>query len=375
VPPAPAARPAAKPIVPAKPVSAPAPAAKAAPAAKPAPAPAAKAGPFPAARPAAKPPARPPPPPEEEEVDLSDDLEEAEFFLQQGLLDDAREKLESLAQFYPDHAGVQARLAELERKSKPAPAAKAAPAAKPAAPKAAPALLEPAGVDEAFDIARDLADELADAGGLEEGGEGAEDFQFSVEDVFNQFKKGVEQTVGKEDSDTHFDLGIAYREMGLLDAAVEEFETAAKGNNRKKEVDCFTMIGLCRVAQGDTKGAIQAFRRALSSTFLTKEAAKALHFEIGAAYEAGGDPQGALWFLQKLAKIDPAYREVSAKVAALGGGPGRPPAEFAAAAARSAGGAPKPGAKPAPRPGAAPPKAAAPATTPVPGSKKNIGYL
>jgi tetratricopeptide (TPR) repeat protein len=365
------APPAAKPLAPAAKPAVPKPAAPAAAAAKPAPAgKAALAAKAALARPPPKPP--PPPEPEEEELDLSEDLEEAEFFLQQGLLDEAREKLEGLSQFYPDHAGVKARLAELERRSKPA--------APPKAARETPTLIAPAGLDDSFDIARDLADELASEGGSvgAEVGEG-EDFQFSVEDVFNQFKKGVEQTVGKEDSETHFDLGIAYKEMGLLDAAIEEFETAAKGNNRKKEVDCFSMIGLCRVAQGDTKGAILAFRRALSSSFLNKDAAKALHFEIGAAYDAAGATDHALFFFQKLSKVDPAYREVAAKVASLGGGPGKVPPEFAAAArAPAKPGAPPPAAKAAPKPGARPATSSrppGPATTPVPGSKKNIGYL
>lgn len=332
------------------------------PAPKPAPA-----KPGPAAKPAAaaaKPPLARPPPPAEEEVDLSDDLDEAEFFLQQGMLDEAREKLESLAQFYPDHAGVKRRLADLERRAKGGAGV--------AESRPAPTVIAPAGLDDSFDIARDLADELGGESGVAGADAAAgEDFQFSVEDVFNQFKKGVEQTVQKEDSETHFDLGIAYREMGLLDAAVEEFETAAKGNNQKKEVDCFTMVGLCRIAQGDLRRAIVAFRRGLGSKFLNRDAAKAIHFEIGTAYEATGNADGALFFFQKLARIDPAYRDVGRKVAALGGGPGKPPPEFAAAAARPAGAAPKPGAPNKP----AAPRPASPAVTPIPGSKKNIGYL
>ncbi|HSN16521.1 MAG TPA: tetratricopeptide repeat protein, partial [Anaeromyxobacteraceae bacterium] len=341
---------------------------RAAPPAKPAPAPAKAAPAKPAPAPARAPVRPPPPPPQEEELDLSDDLEEADFFIQQGLLDEAREKLGSLAQFYPDHAGVKARLAEVDRREK----ASAGPSL--GAPRATTTLIAPAASDDSFDIARDLADELGDAGNV--GAESGEDFQFSVEDVFNQFKKGVEQTVGKEDSDTHFDLGIAYREMGLLDAAVEEFETAAKGNNKRKEVDCFTMVGLCRAAQGDLKAAVQAFRRALSSDFLNRDAAKALYFEIGAAYEGAGNPDGALFFFQKLNKIDPAYRDVGGKVKALGGGPGKAPAEFTAAA-RPPGATPRPGA-PAARPAAKPAAGSRPngsAPTPVPGSKKNIGYL
>jgi len=294
--------------------------------------------------------AAPPPEPEEEAADLSDELDEADFFLQQGLLDEAREALSNLKAFYPGHPGVEARLSELERRSSPA-RRPAAPPALAGPVRETPSLVAAGGGDESFDIARELAEELG--GGAPEPAE--DEFQYSVEDVFNQFKKGVEQTVKPEDSATHYDLGIAYKEMGLLDDAIHEFETALRGNDRKKEVDCLSMIGICQVAKGAPREAIQAYRRALSSEHVTKDAAKALHYDLGAAYEAAGDGQAALWFLQKVNKLDPAFRDVARRVQALGGGPGAAPAE------------PEPR-RPTPVPGRAPPRPAA-------GAKKNIGYL
>jgi len=297
----------------------------------------------------------------EEEADLSDELEEADFFVQQGLLDEAREALKNLQAFYPDHRQVVARLADLDRRAAalapvpaaPAPAAAAAATAA-GAVRQSPSLVAPgAAQGESFDIAAELAEELDGATGpITE-----DEFQYSVEDVFNQFKKGVAETVKAEDSDTHYDLGIAYKEMGLLDDAISEFEQAVRGSNRKKEVDCLSMVGLCRMAQGRPKDAVEALRRALRSDYLTKEAAKAIHFDLASAYEASGDAPVALWYFQKVAKADAGYRQATQRVAALGGGPGRPPADEAGAATGSRAGAPGP-AKPA-----------------VPGAKKNIGYL
>ena len=43
------------------------------------------------------------------------------------------------------------------------------------------------------------------------------------------FKKGVEEQAGREDSDTHYNLGIAYKEMGLLDEAIAEFLLTREG--------------------------------------------------------------------------------------------------------------------------------------------------
>jgi tetratricopeptide (TPR) repeat protein len=269
--------------------------------------------------------------------------------VQQGLLDDARNALQNLLAFYPDHPVVRQKLEDLDRKAAPAARVDGVAAAKAAEPELPAA-------DESFDIAR----ELAELGGAPSAPE-EEEFQYSVEDVFNQFKKGVEQTVKPEDSATHYDLGIAYKEMGLLDDAIHEFETALKGNDRKKEVDCLSMIGLCQTAKGDVRAAIEAFRRALASDHLTRDAAKAIHFELAAGYEASGDREAALHYLHRVVKADPGFRDAAKRIAALGGGPGRAPPEDAR---------PRPGGA-LPRPGAAG-RAAPPAAG---AAKKNIGYL
>ncbi len=324
----------------------------------------ARAPPAPIPPPRAARPPPPPPEPEEEEVDLGEEIEEAEFFLEQGLLDEARDALKNLLAFYPGHPALQAKLAEVERKARAATRATEKPAAGAKPPPA------PAGGDAAFDIARELADELGPPGSTAV----EEEFQYSVEDVFNQFKKGVEQTVKKEDSATHYDLGIAYKEMGLLDDAVHEFETALAGNDRRKEVDCVSMIGLCRMQQGQATEAVKAFRRALGSDFLTKDAAKAIHYELADAYEAAGEREAALYYFHRVAKADATFRDAGKRAAALGGGPGRPPAEDArAAAARAA--APRPATPPRPAAAGAapPPPRAAPPSAGAP--KKNIGYL
>jgi len=244
--------------------------------------------------------------PADEQEDLDDELRELDFFLEQELLDEAREALQRLLAFYPRDARLLERHTALERKaSPPAPAASAA-LRRPAAPPAA------APADESFDIARELAEEL----GAQPAG-AADDFQYSVEDVFEQFKKGVAQTVKAEDADTHYDLGIAYKEMGLLDDALHEFEVALSGKGRKKEIDCLTMIGVCHLEKGEPAAAVEAYQRALRSDYLTPEAARAIHYEIAVAYEASGDPSSALHSIQKVLKADPRFRDAQAVAARL----------------------------------------------------------
>src|SRR5690606_14891558 len=77
--------------------------------------------------------------------------------------------------------------------------------------------------DESFALAEKLAAELSD--GPAEAGNDALD----LDQVFAQFKRGVEAQIDDSDSETHYDLGIAYKEMGLVDDAIHEF-TLARAN-------------------------------------------------------------------------------------------------------------------------------------------------
>ncbi len=350
---------------------------------------------LPAARPFAPPPRRSAPVP----ADLTDDLEEADFFAQQGLLADARDALLQLRALHGGHPVLEARLADVDRRlaarAEPPPAPPQAPGQTPpgapargraaagapppavgrGAARQSPSLIEPSAADGAtFDLGADLAEELdrtPDLGGLDD------EFQYSVEDVFNQFKRGVAVTVTAEDSDTHYDLGIAYKEMGLVEDAVNEFETALRGNNRKKEIDSLSMIAMCRMSQGRPDDAVEPLRRALRSDYLTKESAKAIHYELGAALDGQGKSEEALWCFQKVSRVDPTYRDTAARVASLGGGPGRPPDGMAAPGARQVVGPGRPAVVPTAPPRAAPQAATAsqpPAASP-PGPKKNIGFL
>ena len=62
-------------------------------------------------------------------------------------------------------------------------------------------------------------------------------FQYSVADVFDQFKRGLEKTVRPDDSATKYSLGIAFQEMGMLDEALEQFRSALAGGDRRRDAE------------------------------------------------------------------------------------------------------------------------------------------
>jgi tetratricopeptide (TPR) repeat protein len=225
-------------------------------------------------------------------VDLDDDLAEIDFYLQQQLFDEAREALTSLRALYPDELSLKEREEQLER------------------------ALE----DEVARVADAPPEKATPARGST-----SPELHYSVDDALRQFRKGIEQQIRPEDAETHFDLGIAYKEMGLLDEALRELGVALAARPGRKEVDALTMIGLCRIEKGDAAGAIAAYRAALASEHLGADAAPPLHYELAMAYRALGDVDAALWFLNKVLREDPAFRDARGQVAALGDGEGRPP--------------------------------------------------
>ena len=293
--------------------------------------------PAPPARAPAPPPPAPPPPraaartAPEESGPVTEELNEASFFLDQGLLDEAREVLDTVELVRPGlprTAALRDRLAAFES----AKAAQPSIPTPPPAPRVPPPEVEPIPVSTgSYNLAEELADELQELGPAPEEAAPAVDLQYSVEEVFTEFKKGLERVVQPGDVDTHYDLGIAYKEMGLLDDAVQVFEVARQGSQgQPKEVDCLTMIGLLHGMRGEPQRAVVAFRDALASAHAAAREVS-LRYELGLAHEAAGAAGKALGHYLAVQRAEPTHRDVQDRVRRLSAtvrpeedGPSRP---------------------------------------------------
>jgi tetratricopeptide (TPR) repeat protein len=138
-----------------------------------------------------------------------------------------------------------------------------------------------------------------------------------MDDMLGEFEARLPETIGAEDSQTHYDLGIAYKEMGMLDEAVHEFEVALGGRGTRRVVDCLTMLGICLGEKGQYDEAIARFQEALKTPGLTLEGSKEAHYQIGTAREAQGLTREAFGHLARVFKADPAFRDVKEKVQTL----------------------------------------------------------
>jgi tetratricopeptide (TPR) repeat protein len=118
------------------------------------------------------------------------------------------------------------------------------------------------------------------------------------------------------DLSTHNDLGIAYKEMGLHEAAIAEFKLLVGDASRK--VFALTMIGECLEAQGALPEAVVRYKEALNVGSVGHEESTQLYYLLGSAFERMGDTSEALYFFEKVAKRGGAqFRDVARRIEAL----------------------------------------------------------
>ena len=231
-------------------------------------------------------------------AELESALDEADFFASRGLFDDARAILHEQLARLPNHPLLVERLIELDAQESGAQFGSGA------RPSPGPGSIE----DRAFDIAESLGalDGSERAAVLASPGDPTE--QVDVEEVFAKFKEGVAKQIGADDSQSHYDLGLAYKEMGLLDDAMREFETAA--SDPRRACVCHSMIGMIHLERGHINEAIEALLRGLQAPERTREQEAAISYEVGAAYEVKKMNKQAFEYFQRAARLIPGFRDV-----------------------------------------------------------------
>jgi pilus assembly protein FimV len=141
-------------------------------------------------------------------------------------------------------------------------------------------------------------------------------------EVFQEFRAELGE-LGEEDEDleTHYNLGIAYREMGLLDEAIGEFQKVAKAVQKGKPfryaMNCSTLLGVSFMDKGEPKIASLWYRRALEVPGLDQEAILALRYDLGVALDTAGECDAALDSFRQVYAMNIEYRNVADRIATL----------------------------------------------------------
>jgi len=144
-----------------------------------------------------------------------------------------------------------------------------------------------------------------------------------LSDMFGELKQELEEggTSSDEDPETHYNLGVAFREMGLLDEAIGELQKVCQsiehGHAFPQIMQTYTWLAQCFLDKGVPEAAIRWYEKALTLPSLDQETRTALHYELASSFEnAGNNPAALNNFLQVYgSNID--YRDVAERIKAL----------------------------------------------------------
>ena len=229
----------------------------------------------------------PAPSPEPAELpEIDDDLEEVEFFLDQELFEEAETALFELTARYPNDpriAALMQRLREAQGDAEP-----------------------PASAEEpANEMKSDIPPSSVAHPSNRSSNEGSVQFKHV----------GIKEKISDSDSATAWDLGLAYKEMGLFEDAIQAFEIAARAPMRTAMGK--TMLGVCYNALSRTDEAVMTFNEGLALPNLSDNDRMALLYELGKVYQNSGKLEDAVECYSRIHETDAGFADVAERLTSL----------------------------------------------------------
>jgi tetratricopeptide (TPR) repeat protein len=224
-----------------------------------------------------------------DEMKLDQEIESVEFYVAQGYKDLAEKTLDRLEEEYGSRDEFAVLRLELDD-SLQTLADRTRPAEIKFEPQAVAEEIVAAPIDKGFDIMSDFKTEL----GLEE------------------------VAVEEGDYETHYHMAIAYKEMGLMEDAIREFQDAINlvpiSDGTRRFFQCANLLGHCFMEKSMPNLALMWYRRGLEVGNLSDDEKQALYYEIGNAFETGGDREKAVEYFEKIYAENVDYRDIGRRL-------------------------------------------------------------
>jgi tetratricopeptide (TPR) repeat protein len=233
------------------------------------------------------------------------ELESVDFYIAQGYVDIAVDTLNLLENQFGGHPDIEHRRQQLNALTEGAPVAV----------ESAPSLdsqllmaddeLSPAAKDSPSDVP--LTAQVIDPG---------------LAEVFEEYRASAEvDSNSNGDYETHYNLGLAYKEMDLFEEALEEFQIAASlvspDDGTPRYVQCCNLLGHCFMQKGVPQLAVKWLNKGLSAPSASDDERQALRFELAAAHEQAGDLNRAMDLFTEVYGVNVSYRGVNERLRAL----------------------------------------------------------
>lgn len=231
---------------------------------------------------------------ESRETQLKQELESVDFYLAQGYTDVARSTLDLLEQQYGHHPEIESRREQ-----------------------AGITPIAVSNVDLGFDFAREQQAPMQDA-------EIPQQLDAGLAEIFDEFRIAFEEEetqVSSGDYETHYNLGLAYKDMDLSDEAIEEFQHAiglvSAKDGTPRYLQCCNLLGHCFMQKGMPKLAAMWYKKGLEAPDHSEDEYQALRFDLGLAYEQMGDIEQATEVFTEVYGVNVLYRNVADKLREL----------------------------------------------------------
>jgi tetratricopeptide (TPR) repeat protein len=241
------------------------------------------------------------------------ELESVDFYINQGYADIALDTLSLLEKQFGRHADIDIRRELLQ--TPPTPAATEAPGGQQISPDTksptadAPPATEPVTAAAPPAVKKSAPDAKLDPGLAE------------IMEEFRAAAEAEEPEASEGDYETHYNLGLAYKDMYMQDEAVEEFQIAAglvrPGDGTGRYLQCCNMLGHCFLEKKLPRLAVMWFRKGLDAPGHSEDEYQALRYELGAAYEEMGNLDQAIETFSEVYGVNVSYRGVAERLEQL----------------------------------------------------------
>ncbi|MGH7473184.1 MAG: tetratricopeptide repeat protein, partial [Candidatus Methylomirabilales bacterium] len=238
---------------------------------------------------------------------VAEELQEAQFYLEQGMLREARDSLQRILREDPAHPVAKQHLAEIERgadrpkrEERPRAAGKKRPVFR---------VVDAKPSQEEY---VDFAGELSEALSADDEASLPPDLEPEVKQMLHELQRGIRDQLDVADYETHYDLAIAFKDLGLYDRAIGELRLAA--NDAAYRVRCASLLGLCYLVKGEPERAVEELLKGVAATEAGTEERWGILYDLATAYEALGNGKKALETLLAIQSEMPKFRDIRVRV-------------------------------------------------------------
>lgn len=249
---------------------------------------------------------------------MRQELESVDFYIAQGYVDIAVDTLDLLESQSGPHPEIDLRREKIKKVAAGHSEAVAQPANGNEAPVSPDNALT---AQPSFDAALETTFVMAEKEVVSEVSNGIDPGLAAIFEEYRVSSESEGEAVANGDYETHYNLGLAYKEMDLFEDALEEFQIAANlsapGDGTPRYLQCCNLLGHCFMRTGVPELAVKWFGKGLNAPGASDDERLALSYEIAVAHEHAGDLHRALEFLTEVYGINVSYRNVSERLRTL----------------------------------------------------------